>query len=676
MKNNINHGSKEYAASGEAYSVPQSPASDDVPTTAFAVHGISTPGVKLMRDLQFVYKATLICLMFSIPLAWITWSLYDVKLGSIGQSGREQIGLAYLRAAMPLQDALQQVRAVAYRQAAGNPADGAPGLAAALRAGADGLAQQHSVAGAALGDGAAYAQLQEGLKGLSQDGAQSADVAAKATAVLAQLMALQEVVIDNSALALDRDPDSYHLMDAALVQQPQLLESMARLRDLALVAHNGAAPANGALMELLAVADLHFQVMRADLSKALKNQPALAQRVGAAVDSQDVQAYFDLLRQSALTATDVSADLQSRWLAAADQAIAGQHTLGQGLRGELDVLLSERLVSMRTDLYVTSGVLVLGLLLAGYLFHSFFLVTRGGLQLISRHLQEMASGDLRKPPGKPWGKDEPAHVIFDLRIAYDSLLTLIHKVRNSAAALNAASEEISASSVDLSRRTEASAQSLEQQAIAMDNIGTTVRATAERARMAATFAQDNAHVAEGAGKVFEEVVSTMREIQTSSSQIGDIIGVIDGIAFQTNILALNAAVEAARAGESGRGFAVVASEVRGLAGRSAKAAQEIKGLIATSVSKVEGGTRVVEQAGSSMTEVVTNARQINQFLSEISTAARAQAESVDAVGRSIQELDKSTQSNAALVEETTSSSAVLATLATTLQEEVANFKVL
>jgi methyl-accepting chemotaxis protein len=287
----------------------------------------------------------------------------------------------------------------------------------------------------------------------------------------------------------------------------------------------------------------------------------------------------------------------------------------------------------------------------------------------------MAEGDLRSPPGKPWGKDEPARVIVDLRTAYDSLHTLIRKVRHSANALNAASEEISASSVDLSARTEASARSLEQQALAMDNIGTTVRATAEHALMASTFAQDNAHVAENGGRVFEEVVVTMREIQKSSSQIGDIIGVIDAIAFQTNILALNAAVEAARAGESGRGFAVVASEVRSLAGRSAKAAQEIKALIAASLAKVESGTKVVEQAGGSMNEVVTNARQINQFLSEISVAAREQAQSVDSVGQSVQELDKSTQKNAALVEETTSAATVLATLATALQEEVANFKV-
>jgi methyl-accepting chemotaxis protein len=193
--------------------------------------------------------------------------------------------------------------------------------------------------------------------------------------------------------------------------------------------------------------------------------------------------------------------------------------------------------------------------------------------------------------------------------------------------------------------------------------------------MAATFAVDNAHVAERGGKVFDEVVTTMREIHTSSAKINDIIGVIDGIAFQTNILALNAAVEAARAGEAGRGFAVVAAEVRTLAQRSAGAAREIKGLISASVEKVEGGTRVVEEAGQTMSEVVTNARQINSFLSEIATAAREQAAGVTAVGQTIQSLDKDTQQNAALVEETNAAAAALTSQADILQDEISNFRV-
>jgi methyl-accepting chemotaxis protein len=341
----------------------------------------------------------------------------------------------------------------------------------------------------------------------------------------------------------------------------------------------------------------------------------------------------------------------------------------------LDEMLTDRIDAMTHRMAWISGLVVALLLLAAYFFYSFFLVTRGGLHLISQHLQEMAEGDLRRPPGQPWGRDEPAVVILDLRRAYDSLHLLIQNVRHSAHELHTASDEIASASQDLSARTEATATSLEEQASAMEEIGTTVSATAERAHMAATFASDNAHVAEMGGQVFAQVVTTMRDIHSSSSKISDIIGVIDGIAFQTNILALNAAVEAARAGEQGRGFAVVASEVRTLAGRSAAAAREIKSLISTSVGQVSAGTQSVENAGQTMSEVIVNARQINVFLSEISTAAREQARGVEQVCHAIQTLDKNTQQNATLVEHTSAAAEGLRQQADALHNELANFKV-
>jgi methyl-accepting chemotaxis protein len=287
----------------------------------------------------------------------------------------------------------------------------------------------------------------------------------------------------------------------------------------------------------------------------------------------------------------------------------------------------------------------------------------------------MAAGDLRRLPREPWGNDEPALLIRDLHQAYDALHQLIRRVRHSARELHTTSAEIATAATDLSSRTEATAAALEEQSSAMAQIGATVGNTAEQAQSAALFAGENASVAEKGGDVIAQVVTTMNDIQTSSAKINDIIGVIDGIAFQTNILALNAAVEAARAGEAGRGFAVVASEVRSLAQRSAGAAREIKGLITSSVEKVQSGTHVVESAGSTMREVVTNAKQINQYLGDIANAAREQAQGVQQVGQSIHELDQSTQQNAALVEETTSAAAALRHQAEVLQGEIANFRV-
>jgi len=324
-----------------------------------------------------------------------------------------------------------------------------------------------------------------------------------------------------------------------------------------------------------------------------------------------------------------------------------------------------------------AGIALLGcVLVALYFFVGFYRVNQGGLALISLHLKELALGDLRNSPKDPLGRDEPAHLIRETQQLYASLHALIRKVRHGARELHTASNEIASASMDLAARTEATAAALEQQSSAMEEIGSTVGSTAELAQSSAAFAAENAQVAENGGKVIAKVVETMHEIQASSAKINDIIGVIDGIAFQTNILALNAAVEAARAGEAGRGFAVVASEVRNLAQRSAGAAREIKGLITSSVDRIESGTRIVQDAGKLMAQVVHNAMEINQHLGEIAVASREQASGVAQVTQSVQDLDRSTQENAALVEETTSAAAGLRHQAEVLQEEIANFQVI
>jgi methyl-accepting chemotaxis protein len=325
--------------------------------------------------------------------------------------------------------------------------------------------------------------------------------------------------------------------------------------------------------------------------------------------------------------------------------------------------------------YLVLAVMTVALLITLYIFVSFYKVNKGGLEVVSRHLNQLSDGDLRSKPSAPWGKDEPAVLILDLHKVYTSMYELIRGVRHSARELAITSAEISRASLDLSSRTESTASSLAEQASVMEEIEAQVSDTAERTQHAAKAAAGNAAVADQGGKIIADVVHTMQAIHVSSSKISDIIGVIDAIAFQTNILALNAAVEAARAGEQGRGFAVVASEVRHLAGRSAEAAKEIKQLITTSVEQVSQGTVVVEGAGSTMKKLVESAKIINQYLDEISSASSQQATAVEEVVKAIHELDSHTQQNAALVEETSAASTALNDQAQRLTHEIARFKV-
>ena len=273
------------------------------------------------------------------------------------------------------------------------------------------------------------------------------------------------------------------------------------------------------------------------------------------------------------------------------------------------------------------------------------------------------------------GRDELSELMRTLGEMQGSLSRIVGEVRSTTESIGTASAQIASGNQDLSTRTEQAASSLQQTAASVEQINDTVHQSAEAARQASDMARANAQVAARGGQVVSQVVTTMDDIQHSSRKIGDIIGVIDGIAFQTNILALNAAVEAARAGEQGRGFAVVAGEVRNLAQRSAEAAKEIKQLIATSVDKVEAGSRLVGEAGGTMTEIVDSVGRVNQVISEISSAATEQSQGIAEVNTAVSKLDQMTQQNAALVEESAAAAESLKEQARRLAEVVGSFRI-
>ncbi|MGB3449802.1 MAG: methyl-accepting chemotaxis protein [Giesbergeria sp.] len=271
--------------------------------------------------------------------------------------------------------------------------------------------------------------------------------------------------------------------------------------------------------------------------------------------------------------------------------------------------------------------------------------------------------------------DEFGELLHSLYAMSDSLGRMVHQVRQSTDSIATASAQIAAGNHDLSARTEQTSSNLQETAAAMEEFTSTIQQSASSAQQASSLAAGASGVARRGGEVVTQVVSTMEAIQHSSQKISDIIGVIDGIAFQTNILALNAAVEAARAGEQGRGFAVVASEVRSLAGRSAEAAKEIKQLINTSVEKVEAGSRLVQDAGTTMQDIVQSVQRVNDMIGEITAASTEQSAGVSQVNQAVGNLDQMTQQNAALVEESAAAAQSLREQAEQLAQVVSIFKV-
>ncbi|WP_205854945.1 methyl-accepting chemotaxis protein [Piscinibacter defluvii] len=358
--------------------------------------------------------------------------------------------------------------------------------------------------------------------------------------------------------------------------------------------------------------------------------------------------------------------VQAQWLAA----------LGE--LADLEDRLNEEAAATAAAAYKQARMLLLSLsALAAVLgVLAAWLITRSITQPVGRAVtlaQTVASGDLTSHVAVD-GRDEIGQLLSAMSTMQSSLAKVVGEVRGNAESVATASAQIAQGNADLSQRTEEQASALEETAATMEQLGTTVKQNADNAQQANQLAQAASGVAVKGGEVVGQVVETMKGISESSRKIADIIGTIDGIAFQTNILALNAAVEAARAGEQGRGFAVVAGEVRTLAQRSAEAAKEIKSLIGASVERVEQGTALVDQAGQTMNEVVTSIRRVTDIVGEISSASVEQSSGVSQVGEAVGQMDQVTQQNAALVEESAAAAESLKTQAGALVQVVSVFK--
>ncbi|MCO5356198.1 methyl-accepting chemotaxis protein [Acidovorax kalamii] len=403
-----------------------------------------------------------------------------------------------------------------------------------------------------------------------------------------------------------------------------------------------------------------------------EGKAALAETQRARSDyAAQLQRYSELanagqLDEARTILTGAMAAPRATYFEALDRLIAYQESLAKNAQAEAVAAVSTMNVFV---LSLTGLSLIAGAVIGLRIVRS----TTEPLRRAVDAARAVAAGDLSLPITYR-GTNETAQLLKALLEMQQSLVHLVGQVRHNSDSVSNASAEIAQGNNDLSARTEQQASALQETAASMEQLNTAVRNNADNAQRADAMARSASEVAAQGGSVVAEVVHTMKDINESSRQIADIVGVIDSIAFQTNILALNAAVEAARAGEQGRGFAVVATEVRVLASRSAEASREIKSLIGTSVERVEAGTALVDRAGQTMSEVVASIRRVTDIMGEISAASTEQSQGVDQINEAVTQMDQATQQNAALVEEMAAAAASLNHQATDLVNTVATFR--
>jgi len=497
------------------------------------------------------------------------------------------------------------------------------------------------------------------------------------TQLIADQILLSEELIDEYGLSLDPDKDTYNLMRASLVSMPLLAENLGVMRALGSgFLTQGSLPPEGRATLLALhkrVQELQGEMFR-DLNKATAANPTMKAVLQARADASSgaVEKTLALADRALMGATDINTPA-TEYFDEFTRTIDGLFEFNVLAMGTMVQAMQNRVSAENQKQLVLLVVLLLGVAAAAWLSVVFIRSITGPVHEAVAVAQSVAAGNLHSSITVR-GSNELGQLMQALSDMNQSLTRVVSSVRQGAEGVATASAEIAQGNNDLSARTESQASALEQTASSMEQLGAAVRQNADNARQANQLASSASTVAVRGGDVVGQVVQTMRGINESSRKISDIISVIDGIAFQTNILALNAAVEAARAGEQGRGFAVVASEVRSLAGRSAEAAKEIAGLINASVERVEHGSTLVDQAGATMTEVVTAIRRVTDLMGEISSASNEQSLGVSQVGEAVGQMDQTTQQNAALVEEMAAAASSLKSQAQELVHTVAVFQ--
>ncbi|MFO1327470.1 MAG: methyl-accepting chemotaxis protein [Rubrivivax sp.] len=637
----------------------------------------------LIDRLSIRARMALIALVALLMAAVPTGLLLATEWQQWRQAGAERDALPATRGLLQLTRLTQQHRGLSNGVLSGNEAGAADREAAArdLRAQAAPLTEALK----AVGDSRLDDRLRQHLASLDmllgavqQRSIKAPESFARHTALVdAQAELLYDTTVA-SQLVMHAKPSGYFLQDAVLRQLPPVIEALARLRGagMGVLARGEASPAERAQLQAL-VAQARNDVKAVDhaLRLAVQADKALESSLGSPLE-RALQAVKEgtAHAEAKLVQAERPQEPPPQWWALMTGVIDQQFALATATQAALEADIAAHVASTRRRVVAESVGMAAGLALCLGLIAAVGRRIGRAMGQAVELAEAVAAGDLTQRADAS-GSDECARMLRALDGMAQHLAGTVSTVRDNASQVATASSQIAQGNLDLSSRTEQQASALQQTAASIEELGSTVNQTAEHARQASGLADHARDVATRGGDAVGELVSTMRQIDDSSRRIGEIIGTIDGIAFQTNILALNAAVEAARAGEQGRGFAVVAGEVRSLAQRSSQAAREIRSLITASVERSATGSAQADHAGSTMADIVTAIERVSALMHEISAAAGEQSTGVAQVNQAISEIDRATQQNAALVEESAAAADSLRRQAESLQGAVQVFQV-
>jgi methyl-accepting chemotaxis protein len=634
------------------------------------------PAISVMDKMRFLPKSMLISSIAVIPLLILIFLLQRELMANAAFAAKERTGVVYVTQLLELTKLTQSARA--YAGTVHDDNDGALRSAyAEIRNKTGEQIKKIDAMHGVMHDlmlSKEWQSIQQKWQQAENASGEAADGAYRQ--LVAELQKHTKLAATHSNLAMDPDVDSFYLMNAvtsslvtlaadlddirsltagAVARKEMTLQEARQVSELGLLAKRSFANASADIDAAIA----QNATLEKDLAGPRKQLNAVQEMLASHAGDLSTSPVFQLPPRDYLHKTAVPSDALFQLAAQASSKL-----------DQLLVMRQDRLRQRQLLAYVP---IVLAALIAGYFMLAFYVSFRASLGMLEASVKRMHDGDLGPDP-RASSQDELGQILRLVGDMKGQLASMIANVRDSATQIDTGSKEITAGNADLSARTESQASSLEETASSMEELTSTVKQNAENAREANQLVVSASDVAVRGGAVVGQVVDTMGSIKDSSRKIVDIIGVIDGIAFQTNILALNAAVEAARAGEQGRGFAVVAAEVRNLAQRSAGAAKEIKELISDSVEKVDAGGKLVDEAGKTMEEIVTSVKHVADIMSEITAASQEQSSGIEEVNHAIAQMDEMTQQNAALVEQAAAAAHSMQEQAAMLAQAVSVFK--